>query len=67
MRLKPSDKEKLIQKAKEKHLSISTYLGLNENLEFDHIIPFAKGVANTYWNIQLLCEHFNRSKSDNIG
>ena len=25
MRLKPSDKEKLIQKAKEKHLSISTY------------------------------------------
>ena len=25
IRLKPSDKEKLIQKAKEKHLSISTY------------------------------------------
>jgi predicted HicB family RNase H-like nuclease len=25
MRVKPSDKEKLIQKAKEKHLSISTY------------------------------------------
>ena len=25
MRLKPSDKEKLIQKAKEKHLSVSTY------------------------------------------
>lgn len=25
MRLKPSDKEKLIQKANEKHLSVSTY------------------------------------------
>ena len=25
MRVKPSDKEKLIQKAKEKHLSVSTY------------------------------------------
>ena len=41
--------------------------GSNENIEFDHIIPFSKGGANTYRNIQLLCESCNRSKSDNIG
>ena len=41
--------------------------GSNENLEFDHIIPFSKGGANTYRNIQLLCEPCNRSKSAKIG
>ena len=41
--------------------------GSNENLEFDHIIPFSKGGANTYRNIQLVCESCNRSKSDKIG
>ncbi len=41
--------------------------GSNENLEFDHIIPHAKGGANTYRNIQLLCQDCNRRKSDNIG
>ena len=41
--------------------------GSNENLEFDHIIPHSKGGANTYRNIQLLCEKCNRSKSDKIG
>ena len=44
-----------------------TQCGSNENLEFDHIIPFSKGGANTYRNIQLLCESCNRYKSDNIG
>ena len=39
----------------------------NENLEFDHIIPHSKGGANTYRNIQLLCEKCNRAKSDKIG
>ena len=41
--------------------------GSKENLEFDHIIPVAKGGANTYRNLQLLCEDCNREKSDNIG
>lgn len=41
--------------------------GSNENLEFDHIIPHSKGGANTYRNIQLLCEGCNRVKSDKIG
>jgi len=41
--------------------------GENTNLEFDHIIPFSKGGANTYRNIQLLCQSCNRSKSDQIG
>ena len=39
----------------------------NEDLEFDHIIPWSKGGANTYRNIQLLCQHCNRTKSDDIG
>lgn len=38
----------------------------NENLEYDHIIPFAKGGANTERNLQLLCGNCNRLKSDNI-
>lgn len=41
--------------------------GSNESLEFDHIIPFSKGGANTYRNLQLLCERCNRQKSNNIG
>ena len=41
--------------------------GSNKFLEFDHIIPHSKGGANSYRNIQLLCEACNRSKSDKIG
>ena len=40
--------------------------GSNEKLEYDHIIPVAKGGANTVRNIQLLCEPCNRTKSAKI-
>ena len=41
--------------------------GLSNGLEFDHIIPISKGGANTYRNLQLLCESCNRQKSNSIG
>lgn len=41
--------------------------GSQENLEFDHIIPFSKGGATTYRNIQLLCKKCNIEKSNKIG
>jgi hypothetical protein len=37
-----------------------------EKLEYDHIIPVAKGGGNTERNIQLLCEACNRSKATSI-
>ena len=40
--------------------------GSQENLEFDHIIPFARGGSSTARNLQLLCETCNRSKSDSL-
>lgn len=40
--------------------------GNQGRLEFDHIIPVAKGGANTARNLQLLCEPCNRTKSDRI-
>lgn len=41
--------------------------GSQEHLEFDHIIPFSKGGASTYRNLQILCKKCNTSKSNKIG
>lgn len=35
-------------------------------LEVDHIVPKAKGGENILWNLQTLCFHCNRGKSDSI-
>ena len=40
--------------------------GATDYLEFDHIIPHAKGGASTVQNVQLLCRRCNLKKSDAI-
>lgn len=40
--------------------------GSEEELQFDHIIPVAKGGGASTENIQILCGNCNRQKSDSI-
>jgi tellurite resistance protein len=40
--------------------------GENRYLEFDHIVPVAKGGSNSDANVQLLCRNCNLKKSDRI-
>jgi hypothetical protein len=40
--------------------------GAGEYLEFDHIVPVAKGGSNSEANVQLLCRKCNLFKSDRI-
>ena len=41
-------------------------VGRNADLEYDHIIPYSKGGANTVKNLRLLCRTCNRLKGDRI-
>ncbi|MDB5296763.1 MAG: hypothetical protein JWO31_2746 [Phycisphaerales bacterium] len=40
--------------------------GATEYLEYDHIIPHARGGSSTEANVQLLCRRCNAKKSDNL-
>jgi 5-methylcytosine-specific restriction endonuclease McrA len=40
--------------------------GADEDLQFDHVIPVARGGGNNVENIQILCGDCNRQKSDSI-
>ncbi|MDQ2886220.1 MAG: HNH endonuclease [Chloroflexota bacterium] len=40
--------------------------GSNVELQYDHIIPFSMGGANTVANIQILCGRCNRAKSNSV-
>lgn len=44
---------------------LSGLLSLSEKLNYDHIVPLIKGGTNEVTNIQLLCEHCNKSKGGN--
>ncbi|MQA00379.1 MAG: hypothetical protein GEU80_13805 [Dehalococcoidia bacterium] len=43
-----------------------TQCGAEDDLQFDHVIPVAKGGGNAPENIQVLCGDCNRAKSDSI-
>lgn len=40
--------------------------GADDDLQFDHVIPVAKGGGVAADNIQILCGDCNRQKSDSI-
>jgi hypothetical protein len=37
-----------------------------DRIEYDHILPAAKGGSNSEFNVQVLCENCNRKKRDHI-
>lgn len=59
----PEDVKSFVWKRDEGHC---VTCGLQENLEFDHVIPVSKGGSNTARNLQLRCESCNRRKGADI-
>ena len=41
--------------------------GSQQELQYDHIIPLARGGADSAENLQLLCASCDRAKGDSIG
>lgn len=41
--------------------------GSEDDLQFDHVIPFCRGGGNDAANIQILCGACNREKGDGLG
>lgn len=39
---------------------------LDDEIEFDHVIPFSRGGATTAENLRVLCRECNRKKSDTL-
>lgn len=39
---------------------------LDDEIEFDHIIPFSRGGATTPENLRVLCRECNRKKGDGL-
>lgn len=59
--------QNIIDQVWQRDLGKCVICGSKEKLEIDHIIPVSRGGANTYRNLQLLCEKHNRSKKNKIG
>ncbi len=54
------------QRVWQKYRGACANCGATQYLEFDHIVPVAKGGSNSEANVQLLCRKCNLKKSDNI-
>jgi hypothetical protein len=54
------------QRVWQKYGGVCADCGANQYLEFDHIVPVAKGGGSSEANIQLLCRACNLKKSDHV-
>ena len=52
--------------AKQQDLCTYCLVKLNKKFEIDHVIPIAKGGANTIFNLKLSCKSCNQSKGSKL-